>query len=685
MPEGPQGKIFINYRRDDDPGFTTALYMHLEEEFGRGRLFMDVEGYIKPGDDFTEVLSAQVAQCDVLLAVIGPRWAELLAARAGDAGDFVVVEIKAALDQGKRVIPVLVGKAGFPRADNLPEAIHALARKNAVALRHDRFKADCQGLSGALKEALETAQAGRLARTEAERQAAEAASKQREAEEEARAAEIERAAREQALAGLTPEQIHEGKELANWEFIKDRQNIADLRDHLARFAGGPTERYARAKLEALVWADPATQGSIEALTAFLAEFPQGDNAGAAEAKLRALERERDAARQAEENRRAETEAWAKTAGSENIADLEAFLNAWPSGEHAAAAKARIRELRGGRFTRRGLLKGVGIGVGASALAFEAFVPGQFIWRQINDRSIRTFTGHTKSVGSVAISPDGRTALSGSDDNTLKLWDLATGKELRTFTGHTRWVRSVALSPDGRTALSGSDHNTLKLWELATGKELRTFTGHTRWVRSVVLSPDGRTALSGSDDNTLKLWDLATGKELRTFTGHTDWVRSVALSPDGRTVLSGSDDKALKLWDLATGKELRTVTGHTSWVRSVALSPDGRTALSGGWDDTVKLWDLATGKELRTVTGHTDWVRSVALSPDGRTALSGGWDDTLKLWDLATGKELRTVTGHAGGVNSVAISPDGRTALSGSDDNTLKLWDLTPYLPASASR
>ena len=387
MPEGPQGKIFINYRRDDDPGFTTALYMHLEEEFGRARLFMDVEGYIKPGDDFTEVLSAQVAQCDVLLAVIGPRWGELLAARAGEAADFVVVEIKAALDQGKRVIPVLVGKAGFPRADILPEGIRALARKNAVALRHDRFKADCQGLSGALKEALETAHAGRLARTEAERQAAEAARKQREAEEEARAAEIERAAREQALAGLTPEQIQEGKELANWEFIKDRQSIADLRDHLARFAGGATERYARAKLEVLVWANPLTQKNIETLGAFLDEFPRGEHAEAATERLQLLERKRDAARQAEENRRAETEAWAKTAGSENIAGLEVFLKAWPAGEHAAAAKARIKELRGGRFTRRGLLKDVGIGAAATAMGggtlYSAGTPGEFLWRQIN--------------------------------------------------------------------------------------------------------------------------------------------------------------------------------------------------------------------------------------------------------------------------------------------------------------
>ena len=136
--------------------------------------------------------------------------------------------------------------------------------------------------------------------TEAERQAAEAARKQREAVNAGRIAEIERAAREQALAGLTPEEIRKAEELVSWDYIKDRRNIATLRDHLARFPGGSTERNARAKLEALVWAIPATQASIEALTAFLDEFPNGDTAESARAQLQALEADRDAARQAEE-------------------------------------------------------------------------------------------------------------------------------------------------------------------------------------------------------------------------------------------------------------------------------------------------------------------------------------------------------------------------------------------------
>ncbi len=301
-----------------------------------------------------------------------------------------------------------------------------------------------------------------------------------------------------------------------------------------------------------------------------------------------------------------------------------------------------------------------------------------LWDMATGKELRSFTGHSGPVHSVAISPDGRTAVSGGAglDKTLKLWDLASGKELRTFTGHSSTVFSVAIAPDGRTALSGSVDKTLKLWDLASGKELRTIsTGHS--MTSVAIAADGRIGLSGSWDHTLKLWDLNSGKELRTFNrAHSIAVYSVAIASDGRTALSGSRDKTLILWDLASGKELRTFTGHSGGVHSVAIAPDGRTALSCSADKNLRLWNLGSVKELRIFTGHSGPVVSVGISPDGRTALSGSYDKTLKLWDLASGKELRTFTGHTGWVSCVAISPDGRTALSGSDDKTLKLWDLT---------
>ncbi len=355
------GKIFINYRRGDDAGFTQALYMRLEDEFGTGDLFMDVEGHIKPGDDFVAVLGRQVAAADVILVVIGPRWSELLAKRQGDTEDFVAVEIKAALDQGKRVIPILVGGAGVPRAETLPEAIRALARRNAVGLRPDRFKADCQGLIAAVKESLASAEQERAARTEAERQAAEKARLEAEVQAAARAKATEERGREQAAAGLSAEEIRKAEELANWEFVKDRKDIQDLRDHLARFPNGTTQRYSLARLDELVWAALGGDPETTQLRAYLNEFPKGTNAAAAQERIMALERNADEARAAEQRRSEETAEWARIATSTNTSEIEAFIKQWPKGQHTSAADARLQELR--RSKRSGFGAAVDAGYG----------------------------------------------------------------------------------------------------------------------------------------------------------------------------------------------------------------------------------------------------------------------------------------------------------------------------------
>jgi WD40 repeat protein len=289
-------------------------------------------------------------------------------------------------------------------------------------------------------------------------------------------------------------------------------------------------------------------------------------------------------------------------------------------------------------------------------------------------------GHRGEVKCIAISPDGRFALSGSGDRTLKLWDLATGQCIRTFEGHTDSVKSVTISPDGRLALSGSEDKTIKFWDLATGICIRTFEVYDNYLNAFTFSADGRFALSGNEYGTLKLWELTTGRCVRTFEGHLG-VTSVAFSADGRFALSGSGDRTLKLWDLATGICIRAFEGHTEGVESVAISPDGRFALSGSRDNTLKLWELATGRYIRSFEGYTLYVESVAISPDGRFALSGSGDGTLKLWELSTGRCVRAFQGHTAylaSVKSVAISPDGGFALSGSRDNTLKLWDIKSF-------
>jgi len=303
--------------------------------------------------------------------------------------------------------------------------------------------------------------------------------------------------------------------------------------------------------------------------------------------------------------------------------------------------------------------------------------------------IGVFTGHEGPVTSVVFSPDGRLALSGSEDKTVRLWDIETGKCIKVFEGHGEEVWSVAYSPDGRFALSGSEDKTVRLWDVETGKCIRVFEGHKSPVGSVAFSPDGRFALSGSWDETLRLWDIKTGKCIRIFEEHKGVILSVAYSPNGQFALSGGGQE-LCLWDIRSGKCIRVFEGQEDIVMSVAFSPDGRFALSGSEKgralriggekfDSLRLWDIEMGKCIRVFEGYYyDYdvdVWSVTFSPDGRFALSGSFDGTVCLWDIRTGKCIRVFEGHKGSVNSVAFSPDGRFALSGSRDETLRLWDV----------
>jgi WD40 repeat protein len=157
--------------------------------------------------------------------------------------------------------------------------------------------------------------------------------------------------------------------------------------------------------------------------------------------------------------------------------------------------------------------------------------------------------HKDRVTSVAWSPDGSRILSGSADQTLRLWNVSSGRLERTFVGHSATVTSVAWAPDGCCVLSGSADSTLRLWNVSSGACVRTFRGHKGMVTSVAISPDGRFALSGSADRTVRLWHLASGRCLWTFTGHTKRVTSVGFSPDGRFAVSGSTDRTVRLWEL----------------------------------------------------------------------------------------------------------------------------------------
>jgi small GTP-binding protein len=237
--------------------------------------------------------------------------------------------------------------------------------------------------------------------------------------------------------------------------------------------------------------------------------------------------------------------------------------------------------------------------------------------------------------SVAFDGKGRTLASGSSDNKVRLWELASGKLLRTLKAHRDSVYCVAFDGKGRTLASGSADKTVRLWEAASGKLLCTLKGHGAAVTSVAFDGKGRTLASGSEDNTLRLWEAASGKLLRTLEGLGAFVYSVAFDGKGCTLASGSADKTVRLWEAASGKLLHTLEGHGADVLSVAFDGKGRTLASGSVDKTVRLWEAASGKLLRTLEGHTSYVAAIAFSPDGSLLASKSYDQTVRLWRCDT--------------------------------------------------
>ena len=314
------------------------------------------------------------------------------------------------------------------------------------------------------------------------------------------------------------------------------------------------------------------------------------------------------------------------------------------------------------------------------------------------------SGHEDSVSSVAIGPQGRWLVTGSRDNTARLWDLQAEqpeKSARVLCGHEDLdVYSVAIGPQGRWLVTGSRDNTARLWDLQAEqpeKSARLLSGHEGSVLSVVIGPASRWLVTGSGDNTARLWDLQAQqpeKSARVLSGHHRPVYSVAIGPQGRWLVTGSGDDTARLWDLQAQqpeKSARVLSGHEAYVYSVAIGPQGRWLVTGSFDNTARLWDLQAEqpeKSARVLSGHEDLVYSVAIGPQGRWLVTGSEDNTARLWDLQAQqpeKSARVLSGHDASVYTVAIGPQGRWLVTGSGDNTARLWDLQAEQPEKSAR
>uniref|UniRef100_A0A8C2PNB7 F-box/WD repeat-containing protein 7 n=1 Tax=Cyprinus carpio TaxID=7962 RepID=A0A8C2PNB7_CYPCA len=287
------------------------------------------------------------------------------------------------------------------------------------------------------------------------------------------------------------------------------------------------------------------------------------------------------------------------------------------------------------------------------------------WRRGDLKSPKVLKGHDDHV-ITCLQFCGNRIVSGSDDNTLKVWSAVTGKCLRTLVGHTGGVWSSQMRDN--IIISGSTDRTLKVWNAETGECIHTLYGHTSTVRCMHLHE--KRVVSGSRDATLRVWDIETGQCLHVLMGHVAAVRCVQY--DGRRVVSGAYDFMVKVWDPETETCLHTLQGHTNRVYSLQF--DGIHVVSGSLDTSIRVWDVETGNCIHTLTGHQSLTSGMELKDN--ILVSGNADSTVKIWDIKTGQCLQTLQGphkHQSAVTCLQFNKN--FVITSSDDGTVKLWDL----------
>ncbi len=323
---------------------------------------------------------------------------------------------------------------------------------------------------------------------------------------------------------------------------------------------------------------------------------------------------------------------------------------------------------------------------------------------------------TKSVRSIAFSPDGQT-LAVSSDGEIALWDPETAQPKFILTENGNFYY-LMFSPDGRSLAARSslslEGTRIYLWNIDTtniqNSGLRhIITDHNDEVSSVTFNLDGKILASGHDLEKIKLWDVENGRLKTTCDGYPYQlhVQSLAFAPNDETLVSlniysqrSGGIAQILLWDAITGEYQKTLKGHGKAIGNsrplahgggIAFSPNGKLFVTGSLDGTIRLWDTNTalkgsviqrlggrlfGPQKAKLQGHTDQIFSVALSPDGHTVASGSKDKTIRLWDVPNRKLLATLEGHTEGIITVSFSPDGSTLATGCRNGSIHLWDPT---------
>ncbi len=300
-----------------------------------------------------------------------------------------------------------------------------------------------------------------------------------------------------------------------------------------------------------------------------------------------------------------------------------------------------------------------------------------------DQSIKVWEVGTKrpllNIGAkavvlaVAVSPQGDRVVGGMKDGSIVVWSLVDGRSLMHLGPHSGSVRDVTFSPDGSRLVSASWDKTAVVWDTVTGKKLHELLGHTDALYRVSYSSDGRRIATGSYDRSLRLWDADTGKLEGVLQDPDDSVQALAYSPGGEKIASAGSDGCVRLWSTKSKRLLIAIAGHHDVVSALTFTPDGKHLVSGSYDKTIRFWRLRNSDGLLRLP-HSDWVYGLGFSPDGSLIATGGWDHSVTVWDASDGRSLWSARKHTAGVFTTVFSPDGQLVASCGIDKNIMLWD-----------